>query len=149
MRAVLVDEVLIALAGALLYGMVLQTGVAAVVALPLSRAVGPLAAALGTGVVPLTVALTPVLCWALVRVVYRVVGTGSPSGQTPGKRAAGLRVERATDGQPPGYRSAFVRELVLLLEVATVVGLVGALARPPWHDVAARTRLAAAPPPAG
>ena len=40
-------------------------------------------------------------------------------------------------------------EAVLLAEVLTVIGLVGAMARRPWHDAAAGTRLARAPGRAG
>ena len=141
LRAALIDEALVGLIVFLLAAMALQTGVLAVLAVPAGRMAGPVASWLGVSVVPLTVGGLAVVSWLLIRLTYRILGTGSPSGQTPGKRAAGLRVVSGEDGRPPGYAPAAVRELVLALEVVTVVGLAGALRTPSWHDRAAGTRV--------
>lgn len=139
LRAALVDEGLVAVTVLVVGLFAVQTGAFEVIAAPLRPAGAALGRMLGTGGVGPTAGLAAALSWVGVRLAYRVLGAGSPSGQTPGKRVAGLRVV-GRDGKPPGYRSALVRELVLLVEVLTVVGLVGAFARPPGHDRLARTR---------
>ncbi|HLM35663.1 MAG TPA: RDD family protein [Gaiellaceae bacterium] len=76
---------------------------------------------------------------------YWVLFEGSASGQTPGKRAVGIRV-RADDGGRAGYGKALVRNLVArVIGLFPFVGLIDVL-WPLWdnrnqclHDKAAST----------
>lgn len=142
-KAALVDEVLVLVIVFLIGAMALPTGVLAVMAVPVGRLVNPLVPVLGISRTALTVVAVTVLGWALLRTLYRFLGSGSPSGQTPGKRLARVRVVGADSGVPPGYRGVIVRELVVAVETLSVVGLLAMLADPPWHDRVGRTRVEA------
>lgn len=80
------------------------------------------------------------------------------SGQTLGKRVAGVRVVDAATGQPPPLGRALVRAAPYLLALVPVVGSFWSLAYLPavwrarrqgWHDLAAGTIVVTARPAAG
>lgn len=139
LRAVAVDEAIVGGITLVLYAMALQTGAAAFYAFLLARLLG-LSAADGGWLF----ALLLVLHWLVIRLAYGVFGDGSPSGQTWGKRRAGLRV-LGPEGTPPGYRRAWRRQLARLALVPGLVGLLRGRERL-WHDRVAGTLLAPAPP---
>ena len=68
---------------------------------------------------------------------------GNATGRSPGKRALGLRVVRAADRRPPGWRRGFVRTLGYALgTIPFSLGLLWALWDPErraWHDKLAGT----------
>lgn len=84
------------------------------------------------------------VCMFLVVWAYPVVFEAMWSGQTPGKRAMGLRVV-AADGTPVGWMASFVRNLmrtVDMMPVGYAFGLASSLVDP-WGrrlgDIVART----------
>lgn len=135
LRAAVTDEALVLAIALLLYAMAVQTGAAAVAALALSRLLAPLGLA-REAVPPVLAGLT----WLAVRLAYGTLAEGGPSGATPGKRLAGLRVT-GPGGTPPGYRRALVRQAAKTATIVSVAGLVAAAAGRCWHDAAARTRV--------
>lgn len=139
LRAAIVDEVLVAVAALLVFGMAVGSGAAALLALAAARLPGPLAPGRDRVVVVLLVAT-----WVGARLLYGVLGEGGPAGATPGKRLVGLCV-RGRAGEPPGYRRAFVRHVAKTFTIVSVVGLVAAAAGYAWHDAAAGTGVRASP----
>lgn len=140
-RAAVTDEALVVLIGLVLAAMAMQTGVIALAAVFAARVGEPLARILGASEVTVTLTGLGLVTWMALHLAYRVLGTGSPSGQTPGKRMTGLRVVGVTDGQPPGYRVALRREGLLLALMISVVGLITAARAEPLHDTVASTRV--------
>jgi hypothetical protein len=92
--------------------------------------------------VPLLLALTyddPLVAalgvtWCLAWFVGNRVLAQGRTGTTLGRRLTGTQLWHTPDTPPPGARTALVRELAHVLDVASVVGLV----RPLW-DARART----------
>lgn len=73
-----------------------------------------------------------------VVLVARVAAEGGPSGQSPGKRLAGIRVRDASTGEVAGYGKASVRWVCRIISAAPfLLGFVWMLFdedRETWHD---------------
>ena len=84
------------------------------------------------------------VCFA-AGIAYYPYFEGRPDGQTPGKKAAGTRVVRQTNGAPLGYGLAIGRSFARLIDFITFfvpVGLLWALwdsQHQTWHDKIAGT----------
>lgn len=85
-----------------------------------------------------------------VVLVARVAGEGGPSGQSPGKRLAGIRVGDAATGGPAGYGKAAVRWVCRIISAAPfLLGFVWMLFdedRETWHDKLSATAVLRAAP---
>lgn len=74
----------------------------------------------------------------LVSIVYFVYFEGGPTGQTPGKRALGIRVVSMDSGGPIGYGRAFIRFVGRYISAALIyIGYLWMLwdtEKQCWHD---------------
>lgn len=80
------------------------------------------------------------ICFAIAFVGYYPFFEGKPAGQTPGKKAMGIRVVRKRDGSPLGYGLAFGRLLARYVDFG--IGLLWAAWDPEhqtFHDKIAST----------
>jgi uncharacterized RDD family membrane protein YckC len=86
----------------------------------------------------------------LLGAVYYVVLEGGPSGQTLGKKAAGIRVTGLADGAPIGYGRAAIRYLGRIVSsIPVFLGYFWMLwdgEKQTWHDKFARCVVVPAPP---
>ncbi len=91
----------------------------------------------------------------LLVIVYRILGEGSPHGQTPGKAMVGIRVVQFGELEPAGYGRAFGRYIVAGLgDVLLFLGSLSMLWNPQhrtWADRASGTAVVRKEPgePAG
>jgi uncharacterized RDD family membrane protein YckC len=97
--------------------------------------------------------LVMMVCW-LASVAYPIYFEGRPDGQTPGKKAVGIRVVRQDNGAPLGYGLAVGRFLARIVNWFTLgFGLLWAAWDPQhqaFHDKIANTlvvRSSVYPPP--
>lgn len=102
----------------------------------------------------LAIVAAAVACYWVLMAIYSGVFLSRTAGQTPGRRAAGIRVMRA-DGRPVGfwwaiYRTVLVREILFGIGSLLSGGLVTLLQYgwPLWdderralHDMVARSRV--------
>ena len=78
------------------------------------------------------------IVWVVGFAVYEIYFTGSPSGQTPGKRALGIRVIDFATGGPIGYGRSTIRWLGRILSgIFCYLGYLWMLwdkEKQTWHD---------------
>src|SRR5213593_2756959 len=131
------------------FAAVLDFGVATVVALGATIALGAIPAAFGprNAVFGVAVLLIPTIIWA-----YFILLEWLWNGQTLGKRAYGLRVISG-DGSPAGFTAVFVRNLIRVIDFLPVfygLGLLLIVLTPKNQrlgDLAAGTYVVRAPRP--